>query len=114
MTHQRLAFTDNPAKPDWPISPGTLKLHHKDVAADTASSIAAKATAATYAGGAGAVIFGLSASEFGAFVGASVAVLGLIANIWFRWQSLQVERARADYERQHFERHGALPPRIES
>ena len=37
----------------------------------------------TYGGGASAVVFGLSASEFAAFVGAAVAVLGLIVQAYF-------------------------------
>lgn len=58
------------------------------------SSIASKAASATtYIGSSGAVVFGLSANEMMAFVGAAVAVLGLIVNIWFKHQHLKLARA---------------------
>lgn len=50
----------------------------------THDTIANAAATATYAGGSSAIIFGLSANEFAAIVGAVVAVLGLIVQIVFK------------------------------
>ena len=47
----------------------------------------------TYGGGASAVLFGLSASEFAAFVGAVVAVLGLIVQAYFNSRRDRREQA---------------------
>lgn len=61
-----------------------------------AHSIADRATIiTTYAGGSSAVIFGLSANEIAAFIGAAVAVLGFLANLWFKWQHLRIVKAAA-------------------
>lgn len=60
------------------------------------STIATKATAvATYTAGTSAVVFGLSANELAAYVGASVAVLTFVANLWFKWQHLKIVREAA-------------------
>ena len=49
--------------------------------ADSVGVITGKA--ATYGGGASAFVFGLSASEFAAIVGATVAVLGFLTQLVF-------------------------------
>lgn len=60
-------------------------------------SITAKAaSAATYGGSATAVFFGLTANEFAALGGLCVAIIGLLANIWFKHQHLKL--AREKYE----------------
>lgn len=65
---------------------------------DEAALLAAEA--ATYGGGASAVLFGLSANEFAALVGALVAVVGLCVQIYFnrkrdkRETEYHVERMR--------------------
>lgn len=53
------------------------------------------ATAATYGGSAGAVIFGLTANEFAAFAGVGIALIGLVVNIWFKHQHLKLARQNA-------------------
>lgn len=62
--------------------------------ADGAALLAAKT--ATYGGGASAVVFGLSANELAALVGAAVAVLGLAMQWYF---SRQRDRREAEYHR---------------
>ena len=63
-----------------------------------ADAVAAKANVLTLTGSGAAVWFGLTANEIAAFGGLAVAVVGLLANIWFRWQSLQIERKKAGVE----------------
>lgn len=53
------------------------------------------ATAATYGGSAGAVIFGMTANEFAAFAGVGIALVGLLVNIWFKHQHLKIAREKA-------------------
>lgn len=55
----------------------------------------------TYVGSGWAVIFGLSANEFAALVGAAVAVVGLLVNLWFKWQHLRIARTVAATRKQH-------------
>lgn len=54
---------------------------------------------ATYGGAGSAVVFGLSANELAAFIGAAVAVLGLIIqtalSIYFKQRHLKVVEAAA-------------------
>ncbi len=50
------------------------------------------ATAATYGGAGSAVFFGLSANEFAAVGGLAIALIGLLVNIWFKHQHLQIAR----------------------
>ena len=52
-------------------------------------------TAAAYAGSTGAVIFGLTANELAAIIGAVVAVLTYFTNLWFKAQHLKIAKARA-------------------
>lgn len=54
------------------------------------------ASIATYGGSATAVFFGLSANEFAAIGGLCVAIIGLIINIWFKYQHLKIARANKD------------------
>ena len=64
--------------------------------AEAASALAAKTSAvATYGGAGSAIFFGLTANEFGALAGVVIGVIGLIANIWFKHQHLQLERQKA-------------------
>lgn len=60
------------------------------------ATIATVASKVTYSGGATAVIGGLTANEIAAFVGAIVAVLGLIVQIIFKLRS---DRREAELHR---------------
>jgi hypothetical protein len=57
----------------------------EEVAAKTAS-------VATYGGAGSAIFFGLSANEFGALCGVVIGFIGLVANIYFKYQHLQLAR----------------------
>lgn len=50
------------------------------------------ANAATYGGSASAVFFGLTANEFAAVGGVLIALLGLLVNIWFKLQHLELAK----------------------
>lgn len=68
-----------------------------DAQSTVASTVAEKsATAATYAGSASAVIFGLNAAEFAALAGVAIAFFGLLANIWYKQQHLKLARMQAE------------------
>lgn len=69
-----------------------------DAQQHVADAVAAKAQAVALTGSGTAVLFGLTANEIAAFGGLAVAVAGLLVNIWFRWQSLQIERKKAGIE----------------
>jgi hypothetical protein len=61
--------------------------------AEAASVVATKASAvATYGGAGSAVFFGLSANEFGALCGVIIGFIGLVANIYFKYQHLKLAR----------------------
>ena len=61
--------------------------------AEAASAIATKASSvATYGGATSAVFFGLTANEFGALCGVIIGFIGLVANIYFKYQHLQLAR----------------------
>jgi len=61
--------------------------------AEAASAIAAKAASvATYGGAGSAIFFGLTANEFGALCGVVIGFIGLVANIYFKYQHLQLAR----------------------
>ncbi len=62
---------------------------------DLSSSPEKAALTAMYGGGGSALIFGLSANDFFALVGAVVAVVGLVANLWFKYQHLKIAREAA-------------------
>lgn len=67
-----------------------------DNTTDVASAVAAKtASVATYGGAGSAVFFGLTANEFGAICGVVIGFVGLIANIWFKYQHLEVAKKEA-------------------
>lgn len=51
-------------------------------------------TATAYMASGSAIIFGLSANEFAAMVGAAAAMLTFFANIWFKYQHLKLAQAR--------------------
>ena len=64
--------------------------------AEAASAIAGKASSlATYGGATSAIFFGLTANEFGALCGVAIGFVGLVANIWFKYQHLQVAKKEA-------------------
>jgi len=64
--------------------------------AEAASVLAGKASSiATYGGATSAVFFGLTANEFGALCGVAIGFVGLVANIWFKYQHLQVAKKEA-------------------
>lgn len=64
--------------------------------AEAASAIADKASSvATYGGATSAIFFGLTANEFGALCGVAIGFIGLVANIWFKYQHLQVAKKEA-------------------
>jgi hypothetical protein len=64
--------------------------------AEAASAIAGKASSvATYGGATSAIFFGLTANEFGALCGVAIGFIGLVANIWFKYQHLQVAKKEA-------------------
>ena len=64
-----------------------------DHTTEVASAVAAKASAvATYGGAGSAIFFGLSANEFGALCGVVIGFIGLVANIYFKYQHLQLAR----------------------
>lgn len=66
--------------------------------AEAASVLAGKASSiATYGGATSAVFFGLTANEFGALCGVVIGFIGLVANIWFKYQHLEL--ARKDLEK---------------
>ncbi len=56
------------------------------------------ASAATYGGSATAVFFGLTANEFAALGGLFIALVGLLVNIWFKHQHLQIAKKKAQAE----------------
>ena len=61
--------------------------------AEAASAVATKAsTVATYGGAGSAVFFGLSANEFGTLCGVVIGLIGLVANIYFKYQHLKIAR----------------------
>jgi hypothetical protein len=63
---------------------------------EAASAIAGKASSvATYGGATSAIFFGLTANEFGALCGVAIGFVGLVANIWFKYQHLQVAKKEA-------------------
>jgi hypothetical protein len=60
---------------------------------EVASAVASKtASVATYGGAGSAVFFGLSANEFGALCGVIIGLVGLVANIYFKYQHLKLAR----------------------
>ena len=60
---------------------------------EVASAVATKVSSvATYGGAGSAVFFGLSANEFGALCGVIIGFIGLVANIYFKYQHLKLAR----------------------
>jgi hypothetical protein len=65
---------------------------------EVASAVATKASSvATYGGAGTAVFFGLSANEFGALCGVVIGLIGLVANIYFKYQHLQVAKKESGW-----------------
>lgn len=56
----------------------------------------ATAVAATYTSAGGAILFGMSANEIAAAVGAAVAILTFLTNLWYKHQHLQLAKAKAE------------------
>lgn len=71
----------------------------KQETVDAAAAVAAKTT---YFGAGGAVVFGLTANEFAAFAGVLIALIGLIANIFFKWKSHKLLEQRLARETEEF------------
>ena len=66
--------------------------------AEAASAVAAKASSiATYGGASSAIFFGLTANEFGTLCGVVIGLIGLIANIYFKYQHLQVAKKESGW-----------------
>jgi hypothetical protein len=66
--------------------------------AEAASAAAVKvASIATYGGAGSAIFFGLTANEFGAICGVAIGLIGLIANIYFKYQHLQLAKKQSGW-----------------
>lgn len=67
------------------------------IAHETTNTLVNKAaTTATYGGSSAAVYFGMTANEIAAFGGLAIAVIGLLANIWFKHQHLQIAKQKLE------------------
>ena len=68
------------------------------LAAESSATISKTSTVATYAAAGNAVFLGLTANELAALGGLVVAILSMVVghgiNVWFRYQSLELERRR--------------------
>lgn len=73
-------------------------MDHTTTAAATAKvQFIEKASTATAIGAGGSTLyFGLTANELAAFIGASVAVLSLIVQVWYKHQHLKLARIAAE------------------
>ena len=56
----------------------------------------AATNAATYTSAGGAILFGMSANEIAAAVGAAVAILTFLTNLWYKHQHLRLAKAKAE------------------
>ena len=66
--------------------------------AEAASAVAAKASSiATYGGASSAVFFGLTTNEVGTICGVIIGLVGLVANIYFKYQHLQVTKKQSGW-----------------
>lgn len=63
--------------------------------ADVAGEIAAVASKATYTAGAGTIIFGMTAEEFGIVAGVIIGLAGLFINFYFSYKKHKLEAALA-------------------
>lgn len=59
------------------------------------TDIGKAASVTTYGGSVTAVFFGLTANEFAALGGLFVAIIGLLVNIWFKYEHLKIARNNA-------------------
>lgn len=53
------------------------------------------ASAITYGGAGTAVFFGLTANEFAAIGGLTIAFIGLLVNVWYKHQHLKIAKKAA-------------------
>ena len=66
--------------------------------AETVTAAATKvASVATYGGAGSAILFGLTANEFGAICGVLIGLIGLVANIYFKYQHLQLAKKQSGW-----------------
>jgi hypothetical protein len=66
--------------------------------AEAASAVATKASSiATYGGASSAVFFGLTTNEVGTICGVVIGLVGLVANIYFKYQHLQVTKKQSGW-----------------
>ena len=66
--------------------------------AEAATALATKASSvATYGGAGSAIFFGLTANEFGAICGVVIGLIGLVANIYFKYQHLQLAKKQSGW-----------------
>lgn len=64
---------------------------------ETVQAVAERAApVATYWGGSVAFIGGLTANEVAAVGGLVIGVIGLLVNVWFKWQHLRLARERLE------------------
>lgn len=54
------------------------------------------ASAITYGGAGTAVFFGLTANEFAAIGGLTIAFIGLLVNIWYKHQHLKIAKKQGE------------------
>lgn len=52
-------------------------------------------TGITYAASSGAIVFGLTANELAALIGAGIAIISFFVNVWFKAQHLKLAREKA-------------------
>lgn len=53
-------------------------------------------TGITYAASSGAIVFGLTANELAALIGAGIAIISFFVNVWFKAQHLKLAREKAN------------------
>ena len=56
----------------------------------------AATNAATYTSAGSAILFGMSANEIAAAVGAAVAILTFLTNLWYKHQHLRLAKVKAE------------------
>ena len=67
-------------------------MDHATAAAVKSTATERAISATTYTASGSALYFGLTANEIAAFVGAAVAVLSLVVQIWYKHQHLQLAK----------------------
>ena len=71
-------------------------MDHATAAAVKSTATERAISATTYTASGSALYFGLTANEIAAFVGAAVAVLSLIVQVWYKHQHLKLARIAAE------------------